>query len=88
MTFKRLTGREGSSSASGRPHTTRTIPLNTTSSPTSRSVFVIATADSTPRYFSVNLISTATSTATGFPSLSPGLNRHCFIALTAWSSRP
>ena len=39
-------------------------------------------------YFSVKLMITCTRTATGLPSFMPGLNSHCFIALTALASRP
>ena len=37
---------------------------------------------------SANRIITWIRTATGLPSFVPGLNSHCFIALTALSSRP
>src|SRR3954451_7362702 len=40
------------------------------------------------RHLSVNFIFTSTRTATGLPSLVPGLKAHSFIALTAFSSRP
>ena len=39
-------------------------------------------------YFRLNVISTLTRTGTGLPSFWPGSKTHCFIALTASSSRP
>src|SRR6185295_14608096 len=41
-----------------------------------------------PHYCRVNVICTATCTATGLPSFVAGLNVHCFAALTACLSSP
>ena len=39
-------------------------------------------------YFSLNVISTSTRTATALPSFVPGSKRHCLMAFTASSSSP
>src|ERR1035437_11144397 len=39
-------------------------------------------------YSNLKLISILASTGTGTPSFSPGLNFHCWIAITAFSSKP
>jgi hypothetical protein len=81
-----LAGGATSPAAAGPPCTAITVSNPTPCSRTTRSVIVFIVVWCHSRR--VNVISIVTLTATAWPSFAPGLNSHCFAALTASASSP